>query len=82
MSTTTDEKNMFRSLAAVLGIGGLALFGATACDDSDDAAEDDTAVEEEENGAEDPAEDDAAEDDAAEDDAAEDPMEEDEDTES
>lgn len=66
MATTDDNK--LRSLAAILGVGSLALFGATACDGddaADDPAEDDAAVEDE------GAEDDAMEDDAEEDDAVE-----------
>lgn len=68
MATTDDNK--LRSLAAVLGIGSLALFGVTACDNGTDDTGDD-AVEEE------PAEDPMEEEDPAEDPAEEDPMEED-----
>lgn len=46
MSTTTTDPHRLRSLATVLSIGGLALFGVTACDEADDATEEDPAVEE------------------------------------
>lgn len=64
---TTDNK--LRSIAAVLGIGSLALVGVTACDDGGgDTGEEDVV----ENG------DDGAEEDPMEDPAEEDPAEEDE----
>lgn len=48
------QENKLRSLAGIVGVGSLALFGVTACDDGGTADEpvDDGAGVEEENGAE------------------------------
>lgn len=61
---STDENNKLRTLAAAISIGGLAIFGATACDDGgDDADTGDDAVEEPaDEGADDPAAEDPADD--------------------
>lgn len=72
----TTETSKLRTLAGVVGIGSLALFGATACDDGGTETEEPA-----QNGeVEDPATDDEAtmDDDATTDDpATEDPMEDD-----
>lgn len=68
MATTDDNK--LRSLAAVLGIGSLALFGVTACEDGGADEPEDDAVENGEDPAEDPADDPADEEDPLEEDPA------------
>lgn len=61
----TTENNKLRSIAAILGIGSIALVGVTACDDGgDDAGDEDTT-----NGEVDDAGDDAADDTADDEDA-------------
>lgn len=55
---TTDNK--LRSIAAVLGIGSLALVGVTACDDGGENGGDEDVVENGDDGMDDPAEEDPA----------------------
>ncbi|NLS10399.1 hypothetical protein HGQ17_10425 [Nesterenkonia sp. MY13] len=65
----TTENNKLRSIAAILGIGSIALVGVTACDDGgDDAGDDDAGTEEEVDTGDDAADD--AGDDAADDEDA------------